>query len=49
MQFYIELSNEDIEKVYKRISANIKAIRQSKKISQEHSFIYGVYYSYFLH
>lgn len=35
MQFYTELSNEDIEKVYKRISANIKAIRQSKKISQE--------------
>ena len=35
MQLYAELSDEDIEKIYKRISSNIKTIRQTKKISQE--------------
>ena len=35
MQIYAELSDEDIEKIYKRVSTNIKDIRQSKKISQE--------------
>ena len=35
MQLYAELSDEDIEKIYKRVSTNIKDIRQSKKISQE--------------
>ena len=35
MQLYAELSDEDIEKIYTRVSTNIKAIRLSKKISQE--------------
>ena len=35
MEIYAELSEEDIEKIYKRISTNIKNIRQTKKLSQE--------------
>ena len=35
MQIYAELSEEDIEDIYKRISQNIKSIRTSKNISQQ--------------
>lgn len=35
MEIYAELSEEDIEKIYKRITTNIKTIRLSKKMSQE--------------
>lgn len=35
MQIYAELSDEYIEDIYKRISQNIKSIRQSKNISQQ--------------
>lgn len=35
MKIYADLNDEDIEKIYKRVSTNIKAIRLSKKISQE--------------
>ena len=35
MQIYAELSEEDIEDIYKRVSQNIKSIRTSKNISQQ--------------
>ena len=35
MQIYAELSDDDVEDIYKRISQNIKSIRQSKNISQQ--------------
>lgn len=35
MEFYSEINEEDIEKIYKRIVKNIKNIRISKNISQE--------------
>lgn len=35
MEIYADLNDEDIEKIYTRVSTNIKAIRLSKKISQE--------------
>lgn len=35
MEFYSDVSSEEIEEIYKRITINIKNIRMSKNISQE--------------
>lgn len=35
MKIYAELSDDEIEDIYKRISLNIKTIRQSRNISQQ--------------
>lgn len=35
MEFYSDVSNEEIEEIYRRITTNIKRIRLSKNISQE--------------